>query len=154
MKYQLKRIDTWSAVKIAFLIAGVVGFVVGALYAVILTVMAGFMDMAGLSGDMPDPGGFFVGAAGFIAVVVWIVLTILYAVLGALVVALATWLYNLLAGALGGVTMTLETEPVAAPAAASASSGAAPPAPPAATPPASDASTAAQDASGPDPQST
>ena len=40
MKYQLKRIDTWSAVKITFVIAGAVGFVVGALYAVLITLMA------------------------------------------------------------------------------------------------------------------
>lgn len=148
MKYQLKRIDPWSACKITFLIAGVVGFVVGALYAVLITLMASFIGMAGMSDGMPEEMGYIVGATGLIAVVAWIVLTILYAVLGALVVSLATWLYNLLAGAIGGVHVTFEAVPSVVPAPDAS------PAPPAAAPPASDASTAAQDASGPDPQST
>lgn len=150
MRYQLKRIDTWSAVKITFLIAGVLGFVVGALYAVLITLMASFVGMVGMSEGMPDEMGYFVGATGFIAVVAWIVLTVLYAVLGALVVALGTWLYNLLAGAMGGVTMTLETEPSVLPAPTPAPADAAPPA----TPPVSDASTPAADAGGSDPQAS
>ena len=121
MKYQLKRIDVWSAVKLTFVIAGAVGFVVGALYAVLLTVMASFVGMMGISEEMPDPAGFVAGAAGFIAVIAWIVITIMYAVFGSLVVALSTWLYNLVAGAIGGITLTLEAQPDPAPAAAAVS---------------------------------
>ncbi|MCY3773914.1 MAG: DUF3566 domain-containing protein [Gemmatimonadetes bacterium] len=146
MRYQLKRIDPWSACKITFLIAGAVGFVIGALYAVAITMMASFMGMVGMSDGMPDEMGYIVGATGLIAVVAWIVLTILYAVLGALVVSLGTWLYNLLAGAMGGVTMTLETVPSVIPAPAAA--------PADATPPATDTSTSAADAGGSDPQAS
>lgn len=146
MRYQLKRIDPWSACKITFLIAGAVGFVVGALYAVMITLMASFMGMVGMSEGMPDEMGYIVGATGFIAVLAWIVITILYAVLGALVVSLATWLYNLLAGAIGGVNLTLETEPSVVPAPAATSAEA--------TPPATDAPATGTDATGPDPQST
>ena len=146
MRYQLKRIDPWSACKITFLIAGAVGFVIGALYAVAITMMASFMGMVGMSDGMPDEMGYIVGATGLIAVVAWIVLTILYAVLGALVVSLGTWLYNLLAGAMGGVTMTLETVPSVIPAPAAA--------PVDATPPATDTSTSAADAGGSDPQAS
>ena len=146
MRYQLKRIDPWSACKIAFLIAGSVGFVIGALYAVAITLMASFVGMVGMSEGMPDEMGYIVGATGLIAVVAWIVMTILYAVLGALVVSLGTWLYNLLAGAMGGVTMTLETLPSVIPAPAAETAEA--------TPPATDASTAAADTPGPDSQST
>ena len=148
MKYQLKRIDPWSACKITFLIAGAVGFLVGALYAVMITLMASFMGMVGMSEGMPDEIGYIVGATGLIAVVAWIVITILYAVLGALVVSLATWLYNLLAGAIGGVYMTFEDPPTAVPALGATSAAAD------ATPPASDASTAETGASGPPLQST
>ncbi len=153
MKYQLKRIDPWSACKITFLIAGVVGFVVGAMYAVAITLMASFIGMAGMSDGMPEEMGYIVGATGVIAIIAWIVLTVLYAVLGAVVVSLATWLYNLLAGAIGGVNVTFEAIPSVVPAPDAS------PAPPAAAPPdsapsATDASTAALDASGPDPQST
>lgn len=146
MRYQLKRIDLWSACKITFLIAGAVGFVIGALYAVAITMMASFMGMVGMSEGMPDEMGYIVGATGLIAVVAWIVLTILYAVLGALVVSLGTWLYNLLAGAMGGVTMTLETLPSVVPAPAAASADA--------TPPATDTSTSAADVGGSDPQAS
>lgn len=146
MKYQLKRIDTWSVVKITFLIAGVVGFVVGALYAVLITIMASYIGMIGIAQDMPDEMAAFLGATGLFAVIAWILITILYAVLAALVVSLATWLYNLLAGAIGGVTVTLEALPSVIPAAT--------PAPADAAPPASDATTATVDAGGPDPQST
>lgn len=148
MKYQLKRIDPWSACKITFLIAGAVGFLVGALYAVMITLMASFVGMLGMSEGMPDEMGYVVGATGLVAVVAWIVITILYAVLGAMVVSLATWLYNLLAGAIGGVYMTFEEPPSAVPAPEATSASAD------ATPPASDASTAVSDAGGPDPQST
>ncbi len=146
MRYQLKRIDPWSACKITFLIAGAVGFVIGALYAVAITMMASFMGMMGMSEGMPDEMGYIVGATGLIAVVAWIVLTILYAVLGALVVSLGTWLYNLLAGAMGGVTMTLETIPSVIPAPADA--------PADATPPATDTSTPSTDPAGPDSQAS
>ena len=149
MKYELKRIDPWSACKITFLIAGVVGFVVGALYAVLITLMASFVGMVGMSEGMPDEMGYIVGATGFIAVVAWIVVTILYAVIGALVVSLTTWLYNLLAGAIGGVTMTLEPPPSLVSEAA--------PAPVGETPPATSAtvdSTSAADSSGQAPQAS
>ncbi len=146
MRYQLKRIDPWSACKITFLIAGAVGFVIGAIYAVAITLVASFMGMVGMSEGMPDEMGYVVGATGLIAVVAWIVLTILYAVLGALVVSLGTWLYNLLAGAMGGVIMTLETLPSVIPAPAAE--------PADATTPANDASTAAADTPGQDSQST
>lgn len=148
MKYQLKRIDPWSACKITFLIAGSVGFLVGALYAVMITLMASFVGMVGMSEGMPDEMGYLMGATGLIAVIAWIVITVLYAVLGALVISLATWLYNLLAGAIGGVYMTFEEPPSAVPAPEAAST------PADATPPASDASTPATDAGGPAPQST
>ncbi len=146
MRYQLKRIDPWSACKITFLIAGAVGFVIGALYAVAITLMASFIGMAGMSDGMPEEMGYIVGATGLIAVVAWIVLTILYAVLGALVVSLGTWLYNLLAGAIGGVNVTFEAMPSVIPAPATA--------PADTTPPHSDASTSAADTPGQDPQST
>ena len=149
MKYELKRIDPWSACKITFLIAGVVGFVVGALYAVLITLMASFVGMVGMSEGMPDEMGYIVGATGFIAVVAWIVVTILYAVIGALVVSLTTWLYNLLAGAIGGVTMTLEPPPSVVPEAA--------PAPVGETPTATSAtvdSTSAADSTGQAPQAS
>lgn len=150
MRYELKRIDPWSACKITFLIAGAVGFVIGAIYAVAITLMASFIGMAGMSEGMPDEMGYIVGATGLIAVVAWIVLTLLYAVLGALVVSLGTWLYNLLAGAMGGVTMTLEPPPSVVPAATPAPADAAS----TAAPPVSDASTAAADAGGSDPQAS
>ncbi len=121
MKYQLKRIDTWSAVKITFVIAGAVGFVVGALYAVLITLMASLVGMFGMSEGMPDEMGYVVSATGFIAVVVWIVITMMYAVLGSLVVALSSWLYNLAAGVIGGVNLTLEAQPDATPVAAAVS---------------------------------
>lgn len=142
MRYQLKRIDPWSACKITFLIAGVVGFVVGALYAVAITMMASFVGMVGMSDGMPEEMGYIVGATGLIAVVIWIVLTILYAVLGALVVSLATWLYNLLAGVIGGVNLTFEAMPSVVPAPAGT------------TPPASDGSASTADTTGQDSPST
>lgn len=150
MRYELKRIDPWSACKITFLIAGAVGFVIGALYAVAITLMASFIGMAGMSEGMPDEMGYIVGATGLIAVVAWIVLTLLNAVFGALVVLLGTWLYNLLAGAMGGVTMTLEPSPSVVPAATPAPADATPPA----TPEASNASTSAADGGGSDSQAS
>ncbi len=146
MNYQLKRIAVWSAVKITFIIAGVVGLVVGGLYALLITAMASLIGIAGLGDTMPDEIGMIVGATGFIAVMAWMVITVVYAVVGSLAVALASWLYNLMASAVGGVVLTLETEPANAPAASTSAASI--------TPAAESAGTASADASAPDPQAT
>ena len=107
MKYELKCIDTWSAVKIAFVICGAVGFLSGALYAMLITFMASFFGIMGI----PELGN--VGpTTGLIAVIAWIVMPVFYAVCGAILVALFSWFYNVVARIIGGINLTFEAQPI------------------------------------------
>lgn len=113
MKYELKRIDPWSAVKITFVISGVLGVFAGAFYAVLITVIASFVGTIGMSEEVSREIGHITRVTGFIVAIAWIVITILCAVLGAIAAGLSSWLYNLVSGVIGGVNLTLEPQPTA-----------------------------------------
>lgn len=106
MTYEWKRVDVWSVVKIAFLICGVTGFIVGLFYAIFLTLIGGILDMFG-SGEFENISGLFSGVFGFFMA---FVLAFFYAVLGSIMAAIMAWLYNLFARFVGGIRLTLEPE--------------------------------------------
>lgn len=110
MLYEIKRIDVWSCVKIAFILFGILGLLVGILYAMMLSALLGFFSQMG--GEFQSLGGMFSGALSIFMI---FFLAIFYAVMGAVVTAIFGWLYNLLARGLGGVKFLLETEKSNAP---------------------------------------
>ena len=114
MIYEIKRIDVWSCVKIAFILFGILGLIFGIFYALMLSAMLGFFSQMGR--EFQSLGGMFTGALGIFMI---FFLAIFYAVMGAVVTAILGWLYNLLAKGLGGVRFHLEPEksniPVASP---------------------------------------
>jgi hypothetical protein len=112
MIYEIKRIDVWSCVKIAFILFGILGLLFGILYAMLLSAMLGFFSQMG--GEFQSLGGMFTGALGIFMI---FFLAIFYAVMGAVVTAILGWLYNLLARGLGGVRFLLEPEKANLPAA-------------------------------------
>jgi hypothetical protein len=104
MTYEIKKIDIWSMVKIAFVLGGIFGLFAGILYAMMLTMIGGLLSqMSGEFGGMPG----LTGAVGIIAI---FFMVLFYAVLGAVGTAIFTWIYNLLAKGMGGIRFHLEQE--------------------------------------------
>ena len=106
MTYEWKRCEVWSVVKIAFLICGVTGFILGLFYAILLTLIGGLLGMAG-GGEFEEISGLFSGAFGFFMA---FVISFTYAVVGSIMAAILAWLYNLFARFVGGIRITLEPE--------------------------------------------
>ena len=106
MKYEMKHIDVWSVMKVAFLLCGVTGFIFGLFYAVFLSMVGGILDMIG-GGGFEEISGLFSGVFGFFMA---FFLAFTYAVVGAIMAAIIAWLYNLFVRIAGGVKFTLEPE--------------------------------------------
>ena len=105
MTYEIKKIDVWSCVKIAFILFGVIGLIFGIFYAMLLSMVGGFLSQMG--GEFQSLGGLFTGALGIFMI---FFLAIFYAVMGAIVTAIIAWIYNLLARGFGGVKLDLVEE--------------------------------------------
>ena len=104
MIYQISKVNVWSLMKLAFVIFGVLGLIVGFLYFILFAFMGQLMDFAG-PGEFGRMTGLFSGVMGFF---VAIFLAIFYAVMGSLMTALFAGLYNLLARGFGGIELHLE----------------------------------------------
>jgi hypothetical protein len=104
MIYEVRRVDIWSVVKIAFILCGIFGLLAGILYAFMLTMVGGLLgELGGEFGAMRS----LTGAVSFIMV---IFLAFFYAVFGAVAAAIFGWIYNILARGLGGIRLNLEQE--------------------------------------------
>ncbi|MFC1551674.1 DUF3566 domain-containing protein [Candidatus Latescibacterota bacterium] len=94
-KMKLKRIGLLSAVKIGGTVSAVMGFILGAIWGV---VMAFFSSLAGAVFSMDTAG---MGAA-------WLIISpflsaFLYGILGTILSLLTALVYNIAAGILGGI---------------------------------------------------
>jgi hypothetical protein len=113
MKYNIRKIGVWSAIKISFLLNGilgaVIGFFIGVFFFAFGALISQFEQMAaGWSGGA-DVGPPFLG--GILAI---ILMPIFYAFFmavfnGIIVTGIAVLLYNILSGAIGGIEIELET---------------------------------------------
>jgi hypothetical protein len=109
--YELRKCDIWSVMKIAFLMCGVTGFILGLFYAILLTIIGGILDMI-WGGRFEEISGLFSGLFGFFMA---FALAFTYAVLGSIMAAILAWLYNLFARLVGGIRLTLEPVSVLSP---------------------------------------
>lgn len=103
MTYEIRRIDVWSVVKIAFILGGIFGLLAGILYAMMLAMIGGLLSQMGEFGAMP-------GLTGAVGMVTIFFMVLFYAVVSAVVTAIFTAIYNLLARGMGGVKFHLESE--------------------------------------------
>jgi hypothetical protein len=104
MTYEIKKVDIWSMVKIAFVLGGIFGLFAGIMYAMMLTMIGGLLSqMGGEFGGMPG----LTGAVGIVAI---FFMVLFYAVVSAVVTAICTWIYNLLAKGMGGIRFHLEQD--------------------------------------------
>ena len=98
--YEVKRIGVLSAAKIMAVMYGVIGLLIGALYACLgLTITAG-----SLAAEMEE-----IGLGGGITVIlVAICMPFFYAFLGAIAGAIGALIYNVFAGLVGGIELDLQ----------------------------------------------
>ena len=106
MNYELKKLDIWSCVKIAFFLNGVMGLFVGILYALFFAFFSTFLR--GLGGAEFE--GLTPAFTGFLSIFMIIFLAFFYAVIGAIATAILVWIYNLLAKLLGGIKINFQPE--------------------------------------------
>jgi hypothetical protein len=86
--------------------------IIGLFYAVMLTMLGGFLSQFGeLGGEFGDMTGLFTGAVG---IVMAFFMALFYAVIGSIFTAIFIWLYNVLAKLIGGIMFNLEGGKIAA----------------------------------------
>jgi hypothetical protein len=106
MKYELRRIRIWSAIKVGFFIWGMLGFLFGIYMALMMPVL---INLLGSLGTFPAD----IGDVGPVALMF---LPFLYSIMGAAAGTLATAVvagfYNLVSSIIGGLEFDLEGETV------------------------------------------
>ena len=111
MKYELQRISVWSAVKIAFVLNLLFGFLIGILYAFFLMVMAALP--AAVMGEEAEK--IFPAFAGVAALFLPFFFAFLYGIIGAIAAAIGTFIYNVLVKMTGGLEFELKEIPAVIP---------------------------------------
>jgi hypothetical protein len=104
MVYEIRRINIWSVMKIAFVIFAILGLIIGIFYFIFFLFMGQVMEMA-TPGEFGGMTGAFGGLLGFFGI---FFLAIFYAVFGSLMTALFAGIYNLMARGFGGIEVHLE----------------------------------------------
>ncbi len=102
MRYELKRIEIWPAIRIIFIISLILGFFLGLFYAFLFSLIGKAAEpFAEFGTEFTD-----MGVAGSIAVIIVVMffLTTVNLMVGALFIAI----YNLLASAFGGFVVEWE----------------------------------------------
>lgn len=106
MKFELKRIGVWSAIKVSFFIWGMLGFIGGIYMALMMPVLINMMGSLGtMPPDMQDIGPF---ALFFLP----IMYSLMAAVFGTVLTAILTGFFNLICRLLGGIELDLESETI------------------------------------------
>jgi hypothetical protein len=106
MTYEIRKIHVWSVMKVAFVIFGVLGLIVGLFYIIFFAFMGRMMELAAPQ-EFGRMAGLFGGALGVIAA---FFLAVFYAVFGSLMTAFLVGIYNLLARGFGGIELQLEAQ--------------------------------------------
>jgi hypothetical protein len=99
----IKRFDVLSVAKIAGVVYGGLGVLIGVVFACFALVGAGFASVMQQESQMPPFFSLMFGVGAII------VLPIMYGVMGFIFGALSTWLFNVAAGITGGVKIQLES---------------------------------------------
>lgn len=106
MTLEIKRLDVWSCVKVGFILFGIMGLIIGILYALMIGFITSLMGPLGGT-DIEPLSGLFSGALGIFMA---FFMAIFYAVMGAVTTAITVWLYNICARWVGGIIVNLNGE--------------------------------------------
>jgi len=105
MRYEIKRIDIWSVVKIVFLLSLIGGFLLGVFYAALIGFITSFSDTMG-GDEFTDALGVFGGVA---LIFIVIACTIFFAGIYTVMAAIGAALYNFFARWAGGIALELNS---------------------------------------------
>jgi hypothetical protein len=129
MLYEIRRIQVWSVMKVAFVIFAILGLIVGFFSNILFyTLFSPFFShiMADL-GDTSEFGSMTGLSILFVSILSAILWAIFYAVFGSLMAALFAGIYNLMARGFGGIELHLEAQTSPSVPSPSSSPGTAPP---------------------------
>jgi len=108
MKYEIKKIDLWSAIKISFIAHACIGLVIGVLIGLFIALISGFIgSMMPAEAEMDFPAMALSPVAGFAIGIIYAVFLSVFN--GIIITGIAVLLYNLLAGWLGGIKLEIES---------------------------------------------
>lgn len=115
MKYELKSIGYWSAIKISFVLNLIIGFIVGVFYALFMGIILSlatqfpmFSEFSGAYGEEPSIGALII--------ILPIMFSFMAAVFNTIFVIIAVFIYNMSAKLIGGLEMEfteIRIQPVA-----------------------------------------
>jgi len=132
MKYELKAIGYWSAIKISFVINLIIGFIVGIFYAMFMGLILSLAAQFPLFGGMSEAYGEE-PSIGALIIILPIMFSFMAAVFNTIFIIIAVFIYNMTARFIGGLEFDfteIKLQPVVA-----ATSAAPPQAPAARTEP-------------------
>lgn len=96
---KIEKIGVSSAAKIYGLTLGILGFVIGIFYAILLTAFSGLLG-----------NSFPISGTSGIGIIMVIVFPILYGIIGFIIGALGAFIYNFVASKIGGLEIELSNE--------------------------------------------
>src|SRR5574341_46443 len=128
MEYEIKKINTWSAIKISFVVYGVLGFLVGIFYGLFIFSLGSLLGSLANEEFGPFSGMFTSAAGGFFFTLImgFFLAFVMAVVYGIIVTAIIVWLYNLFSKWTGGIKVNLEKTVTMVPAPSSSELGGAP----------------------------
>jgi len=128
MEFEIKRINTWSAVKVSFVVYGVLGFLVGIFYGLFIFSLGGLLGSLGSGELAPFAGMFtsFVGGFFFTIIMGFFLAFVMAVVYGVIITAIIVWLYNLFSKWTGGIKVNLEKSVTMVPSSSSSELGGTP----------------------------
>jgi hypothetical protein len=95
---EIKRIDLWSLFKLAFIINGVIGLIIGFFYALMIMAIGGINSA--VFADEFSKIGVFGGVLGLVMIPFF---AFINAIFGSVVTTVCGWIYNAVAGVAGGL---------------------------------------------------
>ena len=104
MQYELKKIDSWSVIRIVFIVSLVLGFGLGLFYALILGAMGDiFSELS--AGEFGSDVGAMKGPALLFFV---FIVTVFVGVFNTILATVIVWLYNIIARTAGGIMVHID----------------------------------------------
>ncbi len=110
MEFEIKKINTWSAVKVSFVVYGVLGLIVGIFYGLFIFSLGNLLGSFANEELAPFTGMFTSFAGGFFFTIImgFFLAFIMAVVYGVIVTTIIVWLYNLFSKWTGGIKVNLE----------------------------------------------
>lgn len=104
MRYEIRKVDLWSAIKVAFLISTFYGILFGFFYVFVLQIVKSYFFTHGDFHTLKSIS-FFTGIMGIFLALMF---AFAVAMIGTLTLGMLVWIFNQAAGSSGGLILDLE----------------------------------------------